>query len=364
MNSKLTQLLLLLLLLTGCKSDDKETATPEPTMLSIYVYSPEHPVATRTESSATDAENAVHTIQLWVFRQDTQALVAYLNPDAETLNSGGATYEVPVDDNFAITKPPVNVYVLINGAAAGAALTQTSTQTQVEAAVISGNEATGYSPASLQTAVSSTLGLPMSGVLKSQPIVDSRPVLRIGTEDQIARVRVARAVSKVQFAFARPVGSTEVKITSITMNDAIPQQTYLLPTAPYDGTTASIPTGATYDAVTLPGLESITVHDNPSSIQLMEGDELEEAVAQQTSKLGPYYLRESDKKITGTIKYKVGTDAEKTANFAMADAGGFSRNHSWVVYAYYSGSDQELKVMTLQVRNWNDSEKEYEIYNW
>lgn len=359
MNSKLTQLLLLLLLLTGCKGDDKETVTPEPTMLSIYVYSPEHPVATRTESSATDAENAVHRIQLWVFRQDTKALVAYLNPDAETLNSGGATYEVPVDDNFATTKPAVNVYVLINGTAAGAALTQNSTQMQVETAVISGDK---FSPSSLLTAVPSE-GLPMSGVLKSQPIVGSRPVLRIGTEDQIARVRVARAVSKVQFAFARPVGSTEVKITSITMNDAIPQQTYLLPTSPYDGSKASIPTETIYDTVTLPGLADITEHENPSAIQLLEGDDLETAVA-ALSKVGPYYLRESDKKITGTIKYKVGTDAEKTANFAMTDDGGFSRNHSWVVYAYYSGSDQELKVMTLQVRNWNDSEKEHEIYNW
>jgi hypothetical protein len=41
----------------------------------------------------------------------------------------------------------------------------------------------------------------------------------------------------------------------------------------------------------------------------------------------------------------------------------FSRNHTWIVYAYYSKSG--LVAVTVVVKNWDDpTEKSHEVYNW
>ena len=42
----------------------------------------------------------------------------------------------------------------------------------------------------------------MSGVLKNQTVSGKNPVLHIGEENQVATVKLARAVSKVRFVFA------------------------------------------------------------------------------------------------------------------------------------------------------------------
>ena len=77
---------------------------------------------------------------------------------------------------------------------------------------------------------------------------------------------------------------------------------------------------------------------------------------------GPIYLRESDKQLTGTITYTIGGE-EKIANFAMQQAGDFSRNHTWIVYAYYAGTGS-LQVQSLYVKDWSTKEMNYEYFNW
>ena len=81
--------------------------------------------------------------------------------------------------------------------------------------------------------------------------------------------------------------------------------------------------------------------------------------------LGTYYLRESDKNVTGTITY----DTDKTVTFKLVtpDAnfvpGDFGRNHTWIVYAYFS-SDR-LNVITVKVKEWQTlTPTTHEVYNW
>jgi hypothetical protein len=74
-------------------------------------------------------------------------------------------------------------------------------------------------------------------------------------------------------------------------------------------------------------------------------------------------LRESDKQLTGTITYTIGGGTEQTANFAMQQAGDFSRNHTWIVYAYYAGSGN-LQVQSLYVKDWSIKEVNHDLYNW
>ena len=66
------------------------------------------------------------------------------------------------------------------------------------------------------------------------------------------------------------------------------------------------------------------------------------------SQVGPIYLRETDKRISGTITYQIedgGEEKNKTAAFSMELGEVFSRNHSWVVYACFA-----QETMNLQIR--------------
>ena len=78
--------------------------------------------------------------------------------------------------------------------------------------------------------------------------------------------------------------------------------------------------------------------------------------------MGPYYLHESDKKLKGKVTYTVG-ESEMTAPFEMADAGDFSRNHTWLVYAYYG--DAVLEFNLVDVNSWQDKDvRNHDVYNW
>ena len=80
------------------------------------------------------------------------------------------------------------------------------------------------------------------------------------------------------------------------------------------------------------------------------------------------YLPESDKKLTGTIWYRLSSDTSpagrKSAKFSMI-AGDFRRNQTWIVYSYYIGSSK-LEINTVKVTNWKDETPQdpHELHNW
>ena len=81
------------------------------------------------------------------------------------------------------------------------------------------------------------------------------------------------------------------------------------------------------------------------------------------SGVGPYYLRETDKQLSGVITYQKGVAAEQKVRFEMKAPGDFSRNHTWIVYAYY-GVDG-MQVVTVYTQNWTEVTSESrDVYNW
>ena len=48
----------------------------------------------------------------------------------------------------------------------------------------------------------------------------------------------------------------------------------------------------------------------------------------------------------------------------MTEAGDFSRNHTWIVYAYYEGAGDKLQIVTVYVKEWDDGNFDYVVYNW
>ena len=395
--------MLLIVLMTACRSYDEPTAEDtkkEPSVLSVYVYYPERPVVTRASGAevnpiSNDAdESAINNLQIWVFKHDDGALIAYHSTQGETSNlsiveESGIVYQLKVSPEFegAETKPNVDVYVLANNTV----FDGSTTRDALDAAVLedpdpnSENTALhgSYGLTTLVTKVP-TGGLPMACVLHDASVTGTAPVFSVPT------MKLERTVSKIRFIFSREEGETPVKINSIKLDaDMIPTQEYLFLAAPENNepqlpynigkTPAYIAEPKEFLTDTDPVKTDICQNDNPLAYGYVDGmdpqqfeDKIAEAlrndpdndITPKVSQVGPFYLRESDKHLSGTIKYQAGEETEKTLTFSMSPSGEheFSRNHTWTIYAYYGGSGLEL--VTVFVKDWENTETKHDVYNW
>ncbi len=391
-------LLLLLLCLAACSSSDEEQTTETHsveqdktrTQLYIYVHAPQTAVPTRAYTGDVDPignEATVYSLQIWVFTHDTKKLIGYFSPtETSELNKpeGSAIYQLTIDEVYAQTaeasREHVDVYVLANVKEDNCHLTlyPTTTPGELEAALIAHQGTQDpFGLTALVTTVPEGVGLPMSGVLRDQPVTGIAPVLQLGNGDQIATVSLMRIVSKLRFAFANQTGNKDITINSIKLNaDMIPEEQYLFMAdgAPYDRQTCHIETASGYND-TKSELLAAPINDVPSIAQPViyawSNEELEpqayeqmldKAAAEGNLAQRQYYLRESDRQLQGQIKYQIGGGEEQTATFQMVDEGGFSRNHIWTVYAYQAQA--RLHVVVVNVAPWKTTEKNYEFYNW
>ena len=364
---------LLMVLLTACSSseDGGDGVAKQPT-LTIYVYSPERPAVPNRHAPQRRAktgnvetvgdESTIHSLQIWVYESENKALVGYLDTeDVTTLNMGeGATYQLPVSDDFAKNKPDVDVYVMANVTNANCGV-ETDKDTErdelmTEAKIVKSKF--GLSP--LTTEVP-TDGLPMADKLTTQPVVGDAPALRVGSLNAVSTVPLTRAVSKLRFVFAKTTGQPKVSITSITMNAGmIPDEEYLFTT----------PQSMTYNAnageLLLTDIDDIAETADPTDYIYFNQDAQEYENLINGANLtvnGPIYLRESDKQLAGTITYTIDGGEPQSVGFQMQQAGDFLRNHTWIVYAYYAGSGK-LQVQTVYVKDWSTKEISHNVYNW
>jgi len=393
---------LLLLCLTACSGskEDDFTANTEPpvnfqehafTQLYIYIHAPHTAVPTRADYvgdvDPISNESKVYSLQIWVFTHDSNKLIGYFSPsESSALNMPGG-YEVlqlTIDEEYAqtaeATREHVDVYVLANVEAGNCHLTldHTTTREELEAAVLAhGAEEDAFGLTAPATTVPENMGLPMSAVLRNQPVTGTAPVLRLDDGGQMAHVSLIRTVSKLRFAFANQTGSEALIINSIKLNtNMIPEEQFLFMAegAPYDRRTCHIKTASGYNTTT-PELLAATINDVPTIEQPVIyawGNEemepqayeqmLDDAVAAGNLTQRLYYLRESDKQLQGEIKYQIGDSEEQTTTFKMVDDGGFSRNHIWTVYAYQAQA--RLHVVVVDVAPWKTTETNYEFYNW
>ena len=373
-------LMFFVLLLAAC-SKDGDSPDMEP-VLNVYVYSPEHPMITRGNVAPINDEGTIKTLQIWVFEHGTGELVSYYSPTSvDNLKSAkGVTYQLNVSDAFAKAKPKpnVDVYIVANVKAdnCGLSYDENTTRATLEGAQI-GSAYFGLT--SLQNSVSAA-GLPMSGVLRDVAVTGSAPVF------QISSVKLTRAVSKLRFIFSRDVGNP-VKITGIKLGvdlegnqiPLIPTEEYLFLKAdhslynisdtyvtPADGGTELLPSDS-------PLRNDINSNEDPLKYTYQPGQDAqdyEDLIANGISEnklsgVGPYYLRETDKKLSGVITYQIGSSTtDRKAKFEMKTEGDFSRNHTWIVYAYY-GVDG-MKVESVYTEEWNEVKTEdvHNLHNW
>ena len=374
---------ILTVLFSACSSSGAdEGVTHQQAQLAIYVYAPEqasakkHAAPTRGDVGEVDAitdEGTIDSLQIWIYESATGNYVGYFSTkDVTALNEGkGTTYQIPVSDDFAskTPKPTVNVYVMANVTSANCGVGTLNKETTRAQLLDNAKIANGKFGLEQNTRSVPTDGLPFAGMLTGETVVGDAPTLRVGTLSAVSTVQLTRAVSKLRFVFAKTTGEPKVSITSIKMNDdMIPEVEYFFKT----------PESMTYNTEAKE-LLSTTISDiaetsDPTQYLYLgqEAQAYEDLINGAASKAtpevtveGPIYLRESDKQLRGTITYTIGegTPEPQTVDFAMQQAGDFSRNHTWIVYAYYAGSGN-LQVQSLYVKDWSTKEFNHELYNW
>lgn len=372
--------MLMLLLMAGCTSSstDEESQKPkEKPVLKIYLFAPESPIVTRAtigNVSASDAEKAIHTIDVWVFEHEApDKKVSYIHLDDVSF-TGQKEIAMDISDKFADLpkKPNVDIYVIANKESCGlTSLSETTTLAELKEVCIH-NGSFGIDPLTTTTSVSAA-GLPMSGLLENQIVSGIPPVYTAMTHN----VKLVRAVSKIRFVFsksnANPPAISNLGI-SLKAN-MLPKQEYIFLEDVYPDAKVHIKKTGNDDYETQATLVSdvsgtnIEDCENPASYaytsetgQAYETKINDGITAGDLSEIGTFYFRESDKKLEGTISYTVGS-TPKSADFMMAAAGDFTRNHTWIVYGYFLGSG-ELKLNVVDVKGWTEDTGNPTVYNW
>lgn len=368
-------LAVVLTLCVGCSSDEEE-AVPK---LNIYVYAPDRASVTRGEIVPTVEEALIHDLQIWVYRSsDPSKLVASLvlntEEELEGLNKNkSASYSIALADRSFADKPePVDVYVLAN-VGYNEYLGSVNSGTELEAAVLNGGHFFSFTKGSAYQAVSyvPAEGVPMSGVARGKSVIDKNNVLHIND----ANVKLVRTVSKIRFVLSSLEGLKQVFIDRITLNPNMLYQkehffldgdhpNYWVEGAPFNQEVLLVKG----DRVNpIQQIEDPTVYAYASSMSDEAYETLinEGVSKEELTEFGPVYLPESDKRLSGTIWFRIGNDGQlMSASFSMA-SGNFRRNQTWIVYAYYIGSSK-LEVNTVEVVDWENEgdQPDYEIPNW
>lgn len=396
-------MMMLLLMLTACASGShEELIWDEKPVLKLYLFAPSNPIVTRADEGyvdASDAENRIKTLDVWVFEQGKSVLVCHTHVDDLIFDASTGQKEITMDvsKEFAerSTLPRVDVYVAANVTAENCGLTldKNTSPTALEAAVIEHKSAGGdffglTGLTSLTNPIMSVPdeGLPMSGFQKNQEVTGAAPVFSVNKNN----VKLVRAVSKVRFVFSKSNSGANpptISDLTITLNDGmLPKQENLFLGELYDYPKVSnqckLPDGVEYEGGTLiftEGDADINDSDDPASYafdgttetgQSYE-DKINLGLTIQTEKgqtdpdlseFGRFYLRESDKQLKGMISYKA-NGVQKDVPFSMASAGDFTRNHTWIVYGYFLGSG-DLVLNVVDVKDWVDDDDTGKIHNW
>ena len=385
-------MLLVIVLLTACSDHSGEGSDEKgDCFLNIYVYAPEHPMLTRADVgdivSRSVKEHMVHSLQIWVFKHGDGSKVGYLETEPTFLNetNGQEMFQMKVEKEFADHPVNVDVYVVANAYVlhdnydkfincntnydliyiddnnnddnnneVTLTLGESTTRAQLDAAMIGESS---FGTTSLVSSVSDA-GLPMSGVLKNQPIYGSYPTLRVGTQDAMATLQLTRAVSKLRFVLCQKKEKLSskkklVSIDKIELNESvIPTASYLMPVTKPSYTYVS--TAINYGSIEEENIGVIPSVKNPMvyAYETQSAQEYEDLINHaadgeesrkaanidwlnaygtrnnvpelneenfnadilgdqkeyswpQLKELGLTYFRESDKKLTGTITYHV-----------------------------------------------------------
>lgn len=358
-----------------------------------------HTRALEGNVAGTGNENKIYDIQVWAYNNADGANATPIGyAEMKNIGAGTGTETQPsanptLYENATVTmqlflpkefmentSSKIDLYFIANyRSIMTEAPSPVMTRNQLEALTF-GGDYFGINPTTLApiaTTVEAGKGLPMSTIRKNLSLAE---MLQVGGPLHLRyneTVLLKRAVSRIAFFFAKQKNMTaQVQINKIEINTGLlPDMEYVLPNQS-NTDYANLPDGVTYSTsvcrfananpanpllshndipeVEDPALLRSDCVSNGNSTKTAQQyvDFIEGKAAQATPEavqVGYNYLRETGKKITGTIYYTYGGNP-KSASFEMYRDQDFARNHTWVVYAYFL---KEGLYVTPMVQPWD-----------
>ena len=362
------------LTLLSCNKRASDIVSEEPTIgVSVEFPALVQSKATAGTLPASDLENAILSLSVWVYESDSHTLVtSKAIPASDFPPAGGVRkYSLPVSTTFAESRPQVDIFALVNAASIGCEglnadpeSGEVATWDELNDAYFGRDALKDYfgitgSDKPVKT-IDPQKGLPMSGLARNLSVEGQAPVLKIET------LKIKRAVSRMRFVFCKTKkeGNTDaVTIERVRLaGNQIPVNEYV-----FTNTASGIVVDDdgsdgddTYEVepfdILDPAHHLTTIAENeaPENYIYVNQDPLayenliNDAVdSDLLTDLGYIYFRESDKRLIGWITYTVNGNV-KTREFTMGSVGDFARNHTWTLLGFFvSGSNLQLAVSVV-----------------
>lgn len=378
--------LLLTLILTSCMSDGytDTAAGKSDTYINLNVSTPTaqakaNAPANTAGTSGTlgqdetnpspDTEEKITSIRVWAFNSVSDKATATpigFKSETNLSEQGSHNVSMMITRKNAETLGKIDLYILLNAESEGVLNGKDCikmTRADLENLVI--KDHFGIAEGTAQTTEVPQAGLPISRVIKELDVTKNIKDNATEAAQHSIHIPLIRAVSKLHFFFTRKdVKDTEgVEVTNIEVNEnVIPTQSSVFPTATTDaqketeGLTGNL-TSLTYlnEKMTFGGVATgdiKPVADPTSYIRMSQpAEKYITNLRAATTECHLSYLRETDKKLTGTISFKLNkSGAEKQATFSIPNA---YRNHEMVVYGYFLGDKESTLTLKYYVADWN-----------
>lgn len=383
--------LLLTLILTSCMSDGytDTAAGKSDTYINLNVSTPtaqakaNAPAGSTAGTSGTLKENEtspdptdeekIYSIRVWAFKSGPDEYAMPIGFKAVTDLSATGSYNVSMKllrkAAGNLEKDNIDLYILLNAESIRVLdgnNCNTMTRKALKDATFNSNFGINTDDGSPEATTVPAKGLPISRVITNINVKDNIADNAADAATKPVSVPLVRAVSKLHFFFTRKdVKDTEgVEVTNIEVNEGIvPTQSSVFPTATTDANKET--EGLTGDLTTLSYLNkkmtfgSVATKDigpvSDPTWYIRKSDQTAEDYITQlrgvTRECHLSYLRETDKKLTGTIYYKLNkSGTEKQATFSISNA---YRNHEMVVYGYFLGDEESTLTLKYYVADWN-----------
>ena len=379
--------LLLTLILTSCMSDDytDTAAGKSDTYINLNVSTPTAQARANAPAKpagtggklgleetypSPNTEEKITSIRVWAFKSDTDKATATpigFKSETNLTEQGSHKVSMMITRKNAENLDKIDLYILLNAESEGVLDGKDCikmTHEDLENLVIKNQF--GIAEGTAQTTEVPQAGLPISRVIKELDVTNNIKDNATEAAQHSIHIPLIRAVSKLHFFFTRKnVKDTEgVEVTKIEVNKGIvPTQSSVFSTAT---TYANKETyGLTGDLTSLKSLndEKMTfggvatgdiqpVEDPARYIRKPDqtAEDYIKKLREATTECYLSYLRETGKKLTGTIYFKLNkSGAVKQATFSISNA---YRNHEMVVYGYFLGEKSTL-TLKYYVADWN-----------
>lgn len=378
--------LLLTLILTSCMSDGytDTAAGKSDTYINLNVSTPTAQVRANAPANpagtsgtlrqdetnpSPDTEEKITSIRVWAFKSGpNKATATPIGFKSETNLSvkGSHNVSMMITRKNAETLGKIDLYILLNAESEGVLDDKDCikmTREKLEALVIKNQF--GIAKGTAQTTEVPQAGLPISRVIKDLDVTNNIKDNATEAAQHSIHIPLIRAVSKLHFFFTRKnVKATEgVEVTMIEVDkNVIPTQSSVFPTATTDaqketeGLIGNL-NSLTYlnEKMTFGSVATVDIKPvaDPTWYIRKSDQTAEDYITQLrgvTRECHLSYLRETDKKLTGTIYYKLNkSGAVKQTPFSIPKA---YRNHEMVVYGYFLGEKSTL-TLKYYVADWN-----------